>query len=179
MEHPEHKLKEFGFPTFSYTQMSKSNGPIAVFQGVLAWKRLFWNGFLRPIQEEYRYVLYLILTVLKRPLKWDRARLWTPTGSASTGRQSWTFEKTSVLVLKRRFFSNIQLWRPVEADPVGVQRRALSHFKGLFKTVKMRYSTYLYSYWIGLKYPFQKSRFTAKTPWKRATVRFYLSICVL
>merc|ERR1712208_187426 len=51
-----------------------------------------------------------------------------------------------------------------EADPVGVQIRALSHFKGLFKTFKMRYSTYLYSYWIGLKYPFQKSRFTAKTP---------------
>ena len=68
-------------------------GTRRLFQGVLAWKRLFWNGFLRPIQEEYRYVLYLILTVLKRPLKWDRARLWTPTGSASTGRQSWMCEK--------------------------------------------------------------------------------------
>ena len=94
------------------------------------------------------------------------------------GRQSWTFKKTSVLVLKRRFFLNVQLWRPVEADPVGVQRRALSHFKGLFKTVKMRYSTYLYSYWIGLKYPFQKSRFQAKTPWKRAPIRWLMSMCV-
>ena len=122
------------------------------------------------IPSEYRDILYVILKILNRSLKWRTVRLWTPTGSASTSRQSWMFEKNLRFNTKTEVFSNVQLWRPVEADPVGVQRRALSHFKGLFKTVKMRYSTYLYSYWIGLKYPFQKSRFTAKTPRKRARV---------
>ena len=37
-------------------------------------------------------------------------------------------------------------------NPVEVQRRTVSHFKGLFKTFKMRYSTFLYSYWIGLHF---------------------------
>ena len=45
---------------------------------------------------------------------------------------------------------------------MGVQRCAVPHFNGLFKTFKMRYSTFLYSYWIGLKRPFQKSHFTPK-----------------
>ena len=40
----------------------------------------------------------------------------------------------------------------LEVDPVGVQKRTVSHFKGLFKTFKMRYSTFLYSYWIGLHF---------------------------
>ena len=40
----------------------------------------------------------------------------------------------------------------MEADPVGVQKRTVSHFKGLFKTFKMRYSTFLYSYWISLHF---------------------------
>ena len=39
----------------------------------------------------------------------------------------------------------------VEADPV------VSHFKGLFKTFKMRCSTFLYSYWIGLQVHFKKA----------------------
>ena len=133
---------------------------------------------IKSNQWEFRNILYLILKVLNRPLKWGTVRLWTLTEFKNTSRQSLTFEKKPVLVLKRRFFSNIQLWRPVEADPVGVRRRALSHFKGLFKTVKMRYSTYLYSYWIGLKYPFQKSRFQAKTPWKTATVWHSFSLTV-
>ena len=78
------------------------------------------------------------------------------------------------LVLKRRFFSNVQLWRPVSLNPVGVQRRTVSHFKGLFKTFKMRYSTFLYSYWIGLHVHFKK----AILHLKRAKVRilFLLSV---
>ena len=104
--------------------------------------------------SEYRAILYLILKVLNRPLKWDTARFWTPPGSAFTSRQSWTL---FVLVVKQRFFSNVQLWRLVEADPVGIQRRAVSHFKGLFKTFKMRYSTFLYSYWIGLHVHFKNA----------------------
>ncbi len=40
---------------------------------------------------------------------------------------------------------------------MGVQRRTVSHFKGLFKTFKMRYSTFLYSYWIGLHVHFKKA----------------------
>ena len=34
----------------------------------------------------------------------------------------------------------------MEADPVGVQKRTVSHFKGLEETFKMRYSTSLNSY---------------------------------
>ena len=45
---------------------------------------------------------------------------------------------------------------------VEVQRRTVSHFKGLFKTFKMRYSTFLYSYWIRLHVHFKKNYFTPK-----------------
>ena len=71
----------------TYSETKKYPGS---FLGV-KWPFSIWPW--RPTQEEYRNVLYLILKILNRPLKWDRARLWTPTGSASTGRQSWTFEK--------------------------------------------------------------------------------------
>ena len=47
----------------------------------------------------------------------------------------------------------------MEADPGGVQRRAVSHFKGLFKTFKMRYVMSMYSDGIIFKFRFQKSRF--------------------
>merc|ERR1712015_390938 len=47
-------------------------------------------------------------------------------------------------------------------DPVRVQRHTVSHFKGLFKTFKMRYSMSLYSDGIIFKFRFQKSRFTPK-----------------
>ena len=70
--------------------------------------------------------------------------------------------------------TNVQIWRLVFLNPVGVQRRTVSHFKGLFKTFKMRYSTFLYSYWIGLHVHFKK----AILHLKRATVWFSLSICV-
>ena len=50
----------------------------------------------------------------------------------------------------------------MEADPVGVQKRGLSHFKGLFKTFKMMYSMSLYSDRIVFKFRFQKSHFTHK-----------------
>ncbi len=73
-------------------------------------------------------------------------------------------KKTSVLVLKPRFFLNVQLWRLVEADPVGVQRFTVCNFKDLFKIFKMTYSMSLYSDGIIFKFRFQKSRFTAKTP---------------
>ena len=62
----------------------------------------------------------------------------------------------------------------MEADPVRVQRRTVSHFKGLFKTFKMRYSTFLYSNWIGLHLHFKK----AILHLKRATIPFLLSLCV-
>ena len=59
---------------------------------------------------------------------------------------------------------------------MGVQRRTVSHFKGLFKTFKMRYSTFLYSYWIGLHVHFKK----AILHLKRATVRglMYVYLCM-
>ena len=57
----------------------------------------------------------------------------------------------------------------MEADPIGVQKRTVSHFKGLFKTFQMRY------YWIDLHIHFKK----AILHLKRATVPLYLSICVL
>ena len=44
-------------------------------------------------------------------------------------------------------------------DSVRVQRRTVPHFKGLFKTFKMRYITSLYSDGIIFKIRFQKSRF--------------------
>ena len=59
----------------------------------------------------------------------------------------------------------------VEADPVGVQKRTVSHFKGLFKTFEMRYSTFLYSYWIGLHVHFKK----AILHLKRANMPFFSS----
>ena len=62
----------------------------------------------------------------------------------------------------------------VEADPVEVQKRTVSHFKGLFKTFEMKYSTFLYSYWIGLHVHFKK----AILHLKRATIPFLLSLCV-
>ena len=40
---------------------------------------------------------------------------------------------------------------------MGVQKRTVSHFKGLFKTYEMRYSTSLYSYWISLHVHFKKA----------------------
>ena len=45
----------------------------------------------------------------------------------------------------------------VEADPVGLQKRIVSLLKGLFKTIKMRYSTFPYSYWIGFHVHFKKA----------------------
>ena len=127
-------------------------------------KRLFWNGNLKMIPSEYRNVIYLILKVLNRPFKWDTLRLWTSTGLKNTSRRSWTLKKPLVLVVKQRFFSNVQLWRLLEADPVGVQRRTVRHFKDLFKIFKMTYSMSLYSDGIIFKFRFQKCRFTAKTP---------------
>ena len=40
-----------------------------------------------------RNVLYFILKVLNRSLKWDTVHLWTPTEFKDIGRQSLTFEK--------------------------------------------------------------------------------------
>ena len=40
-------------------------------------------------------------------------------------------KKTSVLVLKRMFFSIIQIWRLVFSKPVGVQRHYVPHLNGL------------------------------------------------
>ena len=125
----------------------------------LGVKWLFWNRNIKTIPSEYKDILNLILKVLNRPLKWDTARLWTPPGLASTSHQSWTL---FVLVVKRSFFSNVQLWRLMEPDPVGVQRRTVFHFKGLFKTFKMRYSMSLCSDRIVFKFWFQKSHFTPK-----------------
>ena len=45
----------------------------------------------------------------------------------------------------------------VKADSVGVQKRTVSHFKGLEKTFKMKYSTFLYSYGIDLHVHFKKA----------------------
>ena len=127
------------------------------------------------IPSEYRDILYLILKVLNRPLKWDTVGLWTPTGSASTGRQSWRFEKNLRFSTKTNVFLNVQLWRLVFFNPVEVQRRTVSHFKGLFKTFKMRYSTFLYSYWISLHVHFKK----AILHLKRAFVKYVSATTVL
>ena len=59
----------------------------------LGVKWLFWNRNLKTIPSEYRDILYLILKVLIRSLKWGTVRLWTPTGCKDTSRQSWRFEK--------------------------------------------------------------------------------------
>ena len=67
-------------------------------------KWLFWNRNLKTIPSEYEDILYIILKVLNRPLKWDKARLWTPTGSASTSHQSWTFEKNACFSTKTEVF---------------------------------------------------------------------------
>ena len=115
---------------------------------------------------------------MNRPLKWDTLRLWTPSTFKDTGRQSWTFKKTSLLVLKRRFFSNVQLWRPVSLNPVGVQRRTVSHFKGLFKTFKMRYSTFLYFYWIGLHVYFKKAILHLKMASVRRLMSMSVYLCI-
>ena len=64
-------------------------------------KWLFWNRNLKTIPSEYKDILYIILN---RPLKWDRARLWTPPGSASTSRQSWMFEKNLCFTTKTNVF---------------------------------------------------------------------------
>ena len=52
----------------------------------------------------------------------------------------------------------------VEADSVRVQRHTVSHFKGLEETFKMKYSTSLYSYWIGLHVHFKKAILGVKWP---------------
>ena len=83
---------------------------------------------------------------------------------------------TSILLLKRMFFSNVQIWRLVSLDPVEVQRRTVSHFKGLIKTFKMRYSMFLYSDGIMFKFRFQKSHFTPKN---RNRLDIFLSHCIL
>ena len=83
-------------------------------------------------------------------------------------------EKNLRFTSKTNVFLNVQLWRPVSLDPVRVQRRAVSHFKGLFKTFKMRYSTFLYSYWIGLHVHFKN----AILHLKRAIGPLLLSLCV-
>ena len=114
------------------------------------------------IPSEYRDILYVILKILNRSLKWRTVRLWTPTGSASTSRQSWTLKKTARFSSKTEVFFNVQLWRLVEADPVGVQRCTLRHFKDLFKIFKMTYSMSLYSDGIIFKFRFQKSHFMTK-----------------
>ena len=67
----------------------------------------------------------------------------------------------------------------VEADPVGVQKRTVSHFKGLFKTFKMRYSTSLYSYWIGLHDHFKKAILHLKTANGRILFRLTVHIMKL
>ena len=40
-------------------------------------------------------------------------------------------KKTSILVLKRTFFSIVQLWQLIFLEPLRVQRRYVPHFKGL------------------------------------------------
>ena len=102
----------------------------------LGVKWLFWNRNLKTIPLEYKDILYIILKVLNRPLKWDRARLWTPTRLASTSLQIWTLKKPLVLVVKQRFFSNVQLQRLVEAVPVGIQRLTVLHFKIYSRSLK-------------------------------------------
>ena len=43
------------------------------------------------------------------------------------------WKKTSISVLKRLFFSIVQLWRTAILEPVGVPRHNVPHFKGLIK----------------------------------------------
>ena len=82
--------------------------------------------------------------------------------SKDTSRQFEGLKKPFVLEVKQSFYSNIQLWRLVSLHPVGVQRCAVPHFKGLIKTFKMRYSMFLCYDGIIFKFWFQKSRFTPK-----------------
>ena len=63
-------------------------------------------------------------------------------------------------------------WRPIQWEFRDVLY--LSHFKGLFKIFKMRYSTFLYSYWIGLHVHFKK----ASLHLKKAIGPLLLSFCV-
>ena len=70
----------------------------------LGVKWLFWNRNLKTIPSEYRDILYLILKVLIRSLKWGTVRLWTPTGCKDTSRQSWTFEKNLSFTTKTSAF---------------------------------------------------------------------------
>ena len=128
------------------------------------------------IPSEYRNILYLILKILNRSLKWGTVRLWTPTGSKDTSRQSWTLKKNVRFSTKTNFFFNVHFWRLVSLLPVGVQRRAVPHFKDLFKIFKMRYSMSLYSNGIIFKFRFQKSRFTHKN---RKWADTFLSQCIL
>ena len=58
---------------------------------------------------------------------------------------------------------------------MGVQRRAVPHFKDLFKIFKMRYSMSLYSDGIVFKFRFQKSRFTPKN---RSYTLTYVHVCI-
>ena len=69
---------------------------------VIKW--LFWNRNLKMIPSEYRDILYVILKILNRSLKWRTVRFWTPTGSASTSRQIWTFEKNARFSSKTEVF---------------------------------------------------------------------------
>ena len=77
--------------TLSYTETKKYPNDLSI----SSVKRLFWNQNLKMIPSEYRDILYVILKILNRSLKWRTVHLWTPTGSASTSRQSWTLKKTA------------------------------------------------------------------------------------
>ena len=68
---------------------------------------------------------------LIRPLKWDTWRLWTPSGSKNTSHQSWMIKKTVRFSTKWTVFLIVQLWRMVFLEPLEVNRRYVSHFKGL------------------------------------------------
>ena len=70
----------------------------------LGVKWLFWNQNLKTIPLEYRDILYFILKVLIRPLKWGTVHLWTPTGFQNTSHKSWTFEKNLRFTPKMNVF---------------------------------------------------------------------------
>ena len=109
---------------------------------------------------------------MNRSSKWGTVRLWTPTGSASTSRQSWTLKKPA------RFSSKTEVFferSTLTAGILGVQRHTLPHFKDLFKIFKMRYSMSLYSDGIVFKFRFQKSHFTTK---KGYCTRTYVYLCI-
>ena len=83
--------------------LARGHGLKLVFS-LVRCKMAFLKWTWRPIQWKYWNVLYLILKVLNRPLKWDTVRLWTPTGFKDTGRQSWTFEKNLRFSTKMEVF---------------------------------------------------------------------------